>query len=98
MNRNNNTKDNTLAVFKNSDWHEGSDRPIYKGTGNWQCPSCKKGAEFKVSLWLREASGDGKLEAGTKFLSGTFDQWQPKPQAQRPQRSEAPVASDDIPF
>jgi len=92
MNRNNNTKDNTLAVFKNPNWHEGSNLPVYKGTGNW------KGEEINVSLWLREASGDGKLEAGTKFLSGTFDQWQPKPQGNRPQSSEAPVASEDIPF
>ncbi len=92
MKRNNNTKDNSFALFKNPQWTEGSNLPMYKGTGNWQ------GEEINLSCWLREASGEGKLEAGTKFFSGSIDQWQPKPQGNRPQRSEAPMASEDIPF
>jgi hypothetical protein len=92
MKRNNNTKDNSFALFKNPQWTEGSNVPMYKGTGNWQ------GEEINLSCWLREASGEGKLEAGTKFFSGAIDQWQPKPQGNRPQQSEAPMASEDIPF
>lgn len=92
MKRNNNTKDNSFALFKNPQWTEGSNLPMYKGTGNWQ------GEEINLSCWLREASGEGKLEAGTKFFSGAIDQWQPKPQGGRPQQSEAPMADDTIPF
>lgn len=92
MKRNNNTKDNSFALFKNPQWTEGSNLPMYKGSGNWD------GEEFNCSAWLKEASGEGKLEAGTKFLSGTFDQWQPKQQGNRPPKSEAPMANDDIPF
>jgi hypothetical protein len=50
-------------------------------------------------MWIREASGDGKMEAGTKFLSGKLDDWQPK--QQKPKQDYQPTqsySSQDIPF
>ena len=62
---------NSIALYKNDKYEVGGNKPIYKGKAKFN------GQELNCSVWLREASGEGKMEKGTKFLSGTFDDWKP---------------------
>ena len=90
---NNNVQDNTIAIFKNANRDPDSNQPEYKGTLVWN------GEEINCSLWIREAKGDGKMPAGTKFFSGQLDQWKPKDKGKPKQEHYAPTGSDDdIPF
>lgn len=82
--------DNTIVLFKNDKWEEGGKQPIYKGLAEFN------GTKLNCSVWLKEAKGDGKLPAGTKFLSGVFDDWQP-PASQQAATNSVPE-KDDIPF
>jgi hypothetical protein len=63
----NNQYDNTLVLFKNEKYEQGGKHPMYKGNATFQ------GTKLNCSVWLKEANGEGKLEKGTKFFSGTFD-------------------------
>jgi hypothetical protein len=90
---------NSIALYKNDKYEAGGNKPIYKGKAKFN------GQELNCSVWLREASGEGKMEKGTKFLSGTFDDW--KPDASRGNQSQGSNVTampqsiaglDDIPF
>ncbi len=81
---------NSIVLFKNEKYEAGSKHPVYKGTVKMD------GKEKNVSVWLREASGDGKMSKGEKFLSGTLDTWEGSQQQSdfgKPQVNES-----DIPF
>ena len=92
---------NSIALYKNDKYEVGGNKPIYKGKAKFN------GQELNCSVWLREASGEGKMEKGTKFLSGTFDDW--KPDANRSNGGQqqgsnvtampqSVAGMDDIPF
>ncbi|MEL0014968.1 MAG: hypothetical protein VW715_07115 [Rhodospirillales bacterium] len=89
-----NDYDNTIILFKNEKWEAGGKQPVYKGNAEFN------GKKLNCSLWIKEASGDGKLKKGTKFLSGVFDDWQPSNQSSAsPSHNKLdPVGSEDIPF
>lgn len=85
--------DNTIVLFKNERHKKEPEKnhPMYKGNATFN------GQQLNCSIWLKEANGDGKLEKGTKFFSGTFDDW--KPDASKGNGRPTPVAQhDDIPF
>ena len=94
--------DNTLVLFKNEKCEQGGKHPLYKGNATF------KGNKLNCSVWLKEASGEGKLPKGTKFFSGTFDDWKPEGSNQNNKGAgkagEAPWSGnqsgndDDIPF
>jgi hypothetical protein len=93
MSRNPNVQDNTAVLFKNPNYTPENNQPYYKGE------VVMDGTQRNLSMWIREASGDGKMEAGTKFLSGKLDDWQPK--QQKPKQDYQPTqsySSQDIPF
>lgn len=94
--------DNTVVLFKNDKYEVGGNKPIYKGNAVFN------GTKLNMSVWLKEANGEGKLPKGTKFLSGVFDDWQPEGQrgnnsgqggyVNSRQNQSQPPADDDIPF
>ena len=90
--------DNTIVLYKNDKYEQGGKHPMYKGNATFN------GTKLNCAVWLREADGNGKLEKGTKFFSGTFDDWKPAEQsngkgAQAPwSGNQQPKADDDIPF
>jgi len=94
-----NDYDNTNrgAIFKNTERNKET-QPHYKGTINFE------GQDIDVSLWIREASGQGKLEAGTKFFSVACERpWKERQDNQspapKPAQQQAPsMPDDDIPF
>ena len=50
-----------------------------------------------VSVWIRQASGDGKMEKGTTFLSGTLDEWESKEKG-KDSGWKGDQAKEDLPF
>ena len=87
--------DNTIVLFKNERYEQGGKHPMYKGNATFN------GQQLNCSVWLKEANGDGKLEKGTKFFSGTFDDWKPdasKGNGGGSRQSAPAVELDDIPF
>jgi len=86
--------DNTIVLFKNDKYEAGGKQPVYKGSAEFN------GKKLNCSVWIKEASGEGKLEKGTKFLSGVFDDWQPSKSSGASPHSQRldPVGADDIPF
>ena len=84
---------NTIVLFKNEKYEAGGKHPVYKGTVTMD------GKEKSVSVWLREASGEGKMSKGEKFLSGTLDVWQGQQDTQQQGSWGKPQVNDDlIPF
>ena len=73
---------------------------MYKGNATFN------GTKLNCSVWLKEANGEGKLEKGTKFFSGTFDDWKPDAAknnsngkgAEAPWSGNQTKDDDDIPF
>ena len=55
------------------------------------------GKQKNVSVWIREAKGDGRMEKGTKFFSGVLDTWEGQPGGGE-QQGRKFVAESDIPF
>mgnify|MGYP006425855857 CR=1 FL=1 len=82
---------NTIVLFKNDKWEPESKHPVYKGTVKMD------GKQKNVSVWIREAKGDGKMEKGTKFFSGTLDTWEGQAESGE-QQGRKFVAESDIPF
>jgi|SaaInlStandDraft_1057018.scaffolds.fasta_scaffold283111_2 hypothetical protein len=86
---------NTIVLFKNEKYEAGGKHPVYKGTVTMD------GKEKSVSVWLREASGEGKMSKGEKFLSGTLDVWEGSQQQDTQQQGswgKPQVREEDIPF
>jgi hypothetical protein len=91
---------NTIVLFKNEKRTEENNQAYYRGEVNME------GKVMNVSLWIREASGNGKLPKGTKFLGGELDNYEFKKTdgpgtgntpATKPPVPAAP-SDDDIPF
>lgn len=85
---------NSIVLFKNDKWEPDSKHPVYKGTVKMD------GKQKNVSVWIREAKGDGKMEKGTKFFSGTLDTWEGTPQGTggHPAPWDQAKQDSDIPF
>lgn len=81
---------NSIVLFKNDKYEEGGKHPMYKGNATFN------GTKLNCAVWLKEANGEGKLPKGTKFFSGTFDDW--KPDSSKANSGDALKADDDIPF
>lgn len=77
-------------LFKNEKYEQGGDHPVYKGNVTIN------GEKWNLSFWLKQADGNGKLEQGTMFLSGSADQYEGKPKDEAP--APKPNSLDDIPF
>jgi len=83
---------NSIVLFKNEKYEAGGKHPVYKGTVKMD------GKEKNVSVWLREASGEGKMSKGEKFLSGTLDVWEGSQNTQQQGSWGKPQVESDIPF
>ena len=85
---------NSIVLFKNDKWEQGSNHPVYKGTVKMD------GKQKNVSVWIRQASGEGKMEKGTTFLSGMLDEWQAQQggQSQAGWQGDQAKSDSDIPF
>ena len=81
---------NSIVLFKNEKYEQGGNHPVYKGTVKMD------GKQKNVSVWIRQASGDGKMEKGTTFLSGVLDTWEGQQGQQQQGKQFAP--DSDIPF
>ena len=81
---------NSIVLFKNDKYEQGGNHPVYKGTVKMD------GKQKNVSVWVRQAKGDGKMEKGTMFLSGVLDTWEGQGQGQQQSKQFAP--DSDIPF
>lgn len=83
-------------LFKNDKYEQGGSHPIYKGNVTID------GRKRNISLWLKMADGNGRLEQGTMFLAGEVDEWAPEDKGQpasAPQPAPTPQPKpDDIPF
>ena len=92
---------NTIVLFKNEKRTPENNQAVYRGTVNMD------GKEKNVSVWIRTATGKGKLPEGTKFLGGELDEYNPNrtdgpgtgttPET-KPPVAAAPAQEDDIPF
>lgn len=81
---------NSIVLFKNEKYEQGGNHPVYKGTVKMD------GKQKNVSVWIRQASGEGKMEKGTTFLSGVLDTWEGQQGQQQQGKQFAP--DSDIPF
>ena len=82
---------NTIVLFKNEKYEQGGNHPVYKGSVKMD------GKQKNVSVWIRQASGDGKMEKGTTFLSGTLDEWESKEKG-KDSGWKGDQAKEDLPF
>lgn len=81
---------NSIVLFKNEKYEQGGNHPVYKGTVKMD------GKQKNVSVWIRQASGEGKMEKGTTFLSGVLDTWEGQQQGGGSHQAFKP--DTDIPF
>ena len=82
---------NSIVLFKNEKYEQGGNHPVYTGTVKME------GRQKNVSVWIRQASGDGKMEKGTTFLSGTLDEWESKGK-DKGNNWKGDQSKDDLPF